>query len=95
MDRASSAVLGLRQPGELAELVEERELILATLDELSPPLREALLLSALEGFTAAEVATIVEISQAAAERRISRAKARFRALYTALLEDDQQSSDER
>jgi RNA polymerase sigma-70 factor (ECF subfamily) len=66
---------------DLATSIGERELVMRVLGELSPALREALLLHHLEGFAAREVAAILDISVTAAERRISRAQAQFRAPY--------------
>lgn len=57
-------------------------------EKLTPPLREALLLHSLDGFTAQEVAQILGISATAAARRISRAKEAFRRAYRELCEDE-------
>jgi RNA polymerase sigma-70 factor (ECF subfamily) len=65
---------------------QERDLVQRALDGLSPAQREALLLHALLGFPAREVAAILGISTAAAQRRIGRATQRFRARYEALAE---------
>lgn len=62
----------------------ERDLLQRVIAELSPPLKEALLLCVLGELTASQVASVLQISRAAAERRISRAKEQFRALYVAL-----------
>lgn len=64
------------------------DLVRLALGGLSPTLREALLLHGLAGFTAPEVAQILGISLAAAERRISRAKERFRTRYRALADEE-------
>lgn len=66
----------------------EADLIQQVLLELSLPLREALLLHGLAGFPAPDVASILGISLAAAERRISRAKLQFRDRYRTLNEGD-------
>lgn len=68
----------LPETAEPAAIVEAREMLGRVLGELAPPLRTALLLNSVEGFSAAEIAAILGISRTAAERRISRAKARFR-----------------
>ncbi len=60
---------------------EEREAIQQALDGLSHPLREALLLHRLAGFSGEEVAQILGISPAAARKRISRAAAEFQRQY--------------
>ncbi len=60
---------------------DERDLIARALDQLSPNLREALVLSAIGGFSSQEVATIIGISSVAARKRISRATAEFRRTY--------------
>lgn len=60
---------------------QERDLIQRVLDELSPPMREALLLHGLCGFTGSEVAAILGITPAAARKRIARAEDAFRRRY--------------
>lgn len=59
----------------------ERDDIQRVLDDLSPALREALLLHDLCGFTSTEVAAILNVSPAAARKRIARAAAEFRRRY--------------
>jgi RNA polymerase sigma-70 factor (ECF subfamily) len=69
-----------RQSDELAA-VEERDPIRRALSQLSPLLREALLLHVLDGLTAREISDQLEISLAAAEGRICRGAAAFRRHY--------------
>jgi len=66
----------------------EQDRLLPVFEKLTPPLREALLLHSLDGFTALEVAQILGISATAAARRISRAKEAFRRAYQDLCEDE-------
>lgn len=66
----------------------ERDTLLQVFADLTPSLREALLLHSLDGFTAPEIAGILGISRAAAERRISRAKEQFRERYRDLSDDE-------
>jgi RNA polymerase sigma-70 factor (ECF subfamily) len=87
------------QAGHTAELssrsdafedaVAGEELVLKILAGISPPLREAILLHSFSGFTAPEVAEILGVSLAAAERRISRGKEQFRQRYRAVNRDEQ------
>lgn len=60
---------------------EEQELLNRALADLTPPMREVLLLNCQEGFTAVEIGQILGISRSAAERRLSRAKKQFREAY--------------
>jgi DNA-directed RNA polymerase specialized sigma24 family protein len=53
------------------------------LDALDPHDVACLLLSVVQGFTAAEVAAILQITPAAAKKRLTRAKQRLRAAYFA------------
>jgi RNA polymerase sigma factor (sigma-70 family) len=71
-------------PDDLADRAAEQDVLRHVLGELSPLLREALLLHALAGLSAPEVAATVGIAPKAAEQRIGRAKALFRARYKAL-----------
>lgn len=59
----------------------ERDLIQQVLDELSPSLREALVLHRLWGFRSQEVALILGVTPAAARKRINRADEEFRRRY--------------
>ncbi len=68
------------QPDKIAS-THERELILQTLNEHSPTLREPLLLESLYGFSSQEVAGILAISWAAARQRLARAKEQLRRHY--------------
>ena len=79
-EAVATAIPALRATDEEA-CYDERDLVQRVLDELSAPLREALLLHSLEGFSAPEVARILGTSLPAAERRISRAKQAFRRSY--------------
>lgn len=77
--------LAARQPGGMAAL-DERDAIQRVLDTLSAPLREALILHSLWGFTSGEVAAILGIAPATARQRIARAKGQFRERYGPLHE---------
>jgi RNA polymerase sigma factor (sigma-70 family) len=61
----------------------ERALIARTLSGLSPPLREALILHRLAGYTTKEIAQILSIAPKAAEQRVTRANKLFRQRYIA------------
>ena len=73
-------IIFMRRSDELAS-VEERDPIQRALSQLSPLLREALLLHTLNGLTAREIADHLRISEAAAEGRIGRGAAAFRLHY--------------
>lgn len=75
------------QQADTSAICQEQDIMFTVFAELTPPLREALLLHSLDGFTAPEIAEILGISCSAAERRISRAKAQFRQLYNDLKVD--------
>lgn len=62
---------------------DEREYIRQVLNQLNPGLRDALMLT-IYGFLSQEVASLLQISPAAARQRIKRAKDEFRCCYTAL-----------
>lgn len=59
----------------------DRDGIQRALDQLTPGLRDALLLHAACGFPAADVASLLGISPAAARKRIARAATVFRAAF--------------
>lgn len=81
--RGGEAIPALRR-GDQSDAHAERELLQQVLDDLSPLLREALLLHSLWGYTNREIARIVHISPAAAQQRITRAYTLCRQRYAAL-----------
>lgn len=70
-------------PEPFEDRVAEAEALRTALQSLSPADAACVLLNVVQGFTAAEIAEIVEISPEAAKRRISRAKERLRQAYFA------------
>ena len=65
------------------ERIVETDALRAALAKLAPEDAAALLLRAVEGFSAAEAAAIMRVSPAAMAQRISRARRRLRAIYLA------------
>ncbi len=65
------------------ERVVETDALRAALARLAPEDAAALLLRAVEGFSAAEAAAIMRVSPAAMAQRVSRARRRLRAIYLA------------
>lgn len=86
VERGEAAVRVLTRPSNDLVGIEERESIQHALDGLSPLQQEALLLHELKGLSARQVAEVLGISPAAAERRIGRALAEFRRQYDDLME---------
>jgi putative glutamine amidotransferase len=73
----------LYEPAPFEERVAEGEALQAALDALGPQDAACLLLSVVQGFTALEVAAILEITPEAAKKRLTRAKQRLRTAYFA------------
>lgn len=69
-----------RSPSEEAQQLEQRQHVRAALRRLAPDDHEALALRYLEELTAAEVAAVMGISEAAAKKRVLRALERLRAI---------------
>lgn len=65
------------------ERIVEGAALRAALAKLAPEDAAALLLRAVEGFSAAEAAAIMRVSPAAMAQRVSRARRRLRAIYLA------------
>ncbi len=73
---------GAPQQPDLEEMVAERDAIQRTLQRISAPLRECLLLSIAGQFSTGEIAAIVGIEEAAVRQRIARARKQFKQIYT-------------
>lgn len=74
------------RPPDIDAVVTE-DVIQHAIDRLSSAERDAVLLHSVAGFNTNEVADILGISAAAAGRRISRGKDRFRRAYEELVDD--------
>jgi RNA polymerase sigma-70 factor (ECF subfamily) len=73
----------LYAPLPFEDRVAESEALQDALNALDPQDTACLLLSAAQGFTAFEISTILQVSPAAAKKRLTRAKQRLRAAYFA------------
>jgi RNA polymerase sigma factor (sigma-70 family) len=74
---------GTPNAGDPAEVVAEREAIRRTLARLPETLRTPLLLSIVGGLSSAEIATVLDVGEAAVRQRLSRGRQQFRRLYAA------------
>lgn len=75
---------GAPQQPDLEEMMAERDAIQRTLQRISAPLRECLLLSITGQFSSAEIAAVLGIEEAAVRQRIARARKQFQQIYTQL-----------
>jgi RNA polymerase sigma factor (sigma-70 family) len=71
-----------------ADLLIERDTVQRVLRQISPPLRECLLLSIVGQFSASEIAAVLGIEEAAVRQRIARARKQFQAVYRQLSGDE-------
>lgn len=93
LDAADAADVSSAQwhdPVPFEDRVAEAELLREALLSLGPRDAACFLLSAVQGFTSAEIAQIVEIAPEAARKRLTRAKQRLRAAYIAAAHDTRQ-----
>ncbi len=81
-DPVQPAGFGAVATGDPAELVAEREAVRRTMAQLSEAQRECLLLSVVGGFSAVEIAHMLDLGEAAVRQRLVRARKRFRQIYT-------------
>ena len=81
----------LEEPWGLEERVSEQDEALTALATLASDDTACLLLNIVHGFTAAEIATILQMTPAAAKKRLARAKQRLRAAYLAENSKDQEA----
>ncbi len=73
---------GATEADDPAELVPEQEVVRAVMAKLPEPLRLCLLLSVIGGLSTAEIATMLEMKEAAVRQRLVRARKQFQQLYT-------------
>lgn len=76
-------LLMLSRPDETAG-VTERDLVHQVITTLNSTMREAIVLRYVWGFTSREIALLLGLTHAAAQRRIGRATVQFRQCYRAL-----------
>ncbi len=72
---------GAAEGADPAELVAERDAVQRTMARLSEPLRECLLLSVLGDFSSGEIATMLDLQEAAVRQRLARARKQFQQFY--------------
>lgn len=75
------------------ERLPKRDLVLQTFAQLSPSLQEALYLRCVANFSDGEIATILDISAAAAQKRAYRAEIEFRKRYDELSSIEHQEAN--
>jgi RNA polymerase sigma-70 factor, ECF subfamily len=70
-----------------AEIIHHRLLVERLLDQLSPPMRAALVLREIEGLEYAEIADVLDIPVGTVRSRLNAARAKFRSIYEAALQE--------
>lgn len=94
LDRRRSARWGREVPAETApefisppNSIDTHLLVEALLDQLSPPIRAALVLREIEGLEYDEIAQTLGVPVGTVRSRLNAARTQFRALWTAAQED--------
>ncbi|GAC1384453.1 MAG: hypothetical protein NVSMB33_12910 [Ktedonobacteraceae bacterium] len=82
---------GAKASSDPAELVAERDMVQRTLSGLPANLRECLLLSIIGNFSSSEIASMLDLQEAAVRQRLTRARKQFQQLYN--LESGEQISE--
>lgn len=72
---------GARGDADPAEAVAEQDAVHRTLARLPEPMRVCLLLSIVGGLSTAEIASMLELKEAAVRQRLARARKQFQQLY--------------
>jgi RNA polymerase sigma-70 factor (ECF subfamily) len=83
LERITNTEEAFYSPNEFEDQLAEAEVLRSALARLGPDDAAAVLLHVIHGFTAWEIAQILDISPAAATKRVWRAKERLRAAYFA------------
>ena len=73
---------GANTRADLENAVAERDAVQRAMQQISPQLRECLLLSIIGQFSTAEIARMLDIEEAAVRQRLARARKQFQQLYT-------------
>jgi RNA polymerase sigma-70 factor, ECF subfamily len=72
---------GANAQDDLENMIAERDAVQRTMQQLSAPLRECLLLSIIGQFSTAEIARMLAIEEAAVRQRLTRARKQFQQIY--------------
>lgn len=72
---------GAHMQADLESVAAERDAVQRVMQQISPPLRECLLLSIIGQFSAAEIARMLNIEEAAVRQRLARGRKQFQQLY--------------
>lgn len=78
---ASPASEEIQEPGDLATIIAERDVVGCCLRQLPRGLRTPLLLSVVAGFSSSEIACLLDLKEATVRQRLSRARKSFQRLY--------------
>jgi RNA polymerase sigma-70 factor, ECF subfamily len=85
IDELSLNVQRDETPG--ADIIHHRLLVERLLDQLSPPMRAAMVLREIEGLEYTEIAEILGIPVGTVRSRLNAARAKFRSIYEAALQE--------
>jgi RNA polymerase sigma-70 factor, ECF subfamily len=72
---------GIRESADPETVVAEQDAVRRTLARLSEPLRLCLVLSIIGQFSSSEIASLLDIAEAAVRQRLARARKQFQQLY--------------
>jgi RNA polymerase sigma-70 factor (ECF subfamily) len=72
---------GAHMQADLESMTAERDAVQRAMQQISPPLRECLLLSIIGQFSTAEIARMLDIEEAAVRQRLARARKQFQQVY--------------
>jgi RNA polymerase sigma factor (sigma-70 family) len=72
---------GANAQADLESTAAERDAVQRAMQQISPQLRECLLLSIIGQFSTAEIARMLDIEEAAVRQRLARARKQFQQLY--------------
>ena len=79
---------GAHMQANLEDMVAERDAVQRAMQQISPPLRECLLLSIVGQFSTAEIARLLDIEEAAVRQRLARARKQFQQAYTQMSNEE-------
>lgn len=81
-EKGSPALEEIKEPGDMATMIAERDVVARCLRHLPRGISALLLLSIVAGFSTSEIAHLLDLKEATVRQRLVRARKRFQQFYS-------------